>query len=105
MRIVYLNPSGHIGGAEAALLDVIASLGKAEPEWKLELVVSDDGPLAAKAKALGVLITVLPFPTSLAQIGDAATGGLAGRSAGGRLLRRAALRVKSPTPRLKEQSK
>jgi len=88
MRIVYLNPSGQMGGAEAALLDVLASLRKAEPEWKLELVVSDDGPLAAKAKALGVLITVLPFPNSLAQIGDAAAGGLAGNNLRGRRLLR-----------------
>ena len=67
-----------MGGAEAALLDLLASLREFEPEWKLELIVSADGAIATRARALGVSTTVLPFPDSLARLGDAAAGGPAG---------------------------
>lgn len=80
MRLLFLNPSGQIGGAEAALLDVLASLRAAEPEWKLELIISAAGPLAAKAAALGVVTAVLPLPDSLSRLGDAGAGGPAGDS-------------------------
>jgi glycosyltransferase involved in cell wall biosynthesis len=69
-----------MGGAEAALLDILASLREAEPEWKLELIISAAGPVAAKAQALGVLTTVLPLPASLSRLGDAGAGGPAGDS-------------------------
>jgi glycosyltransferase involved in cell wall biosynthesis len=75
LNVVYLNPSGELGGAEAALLEMLASLKKAEPEWRLELIVSAAGPLAARAAALGVSTTVLPFPQKFARLGDAALGG------------------------------
>lgn len=78
MRIVFLNPSGQMGGAEAVLLDILASLREARPDWKLDLVVSEEGMVAAKARSLGVATTVLSFPTSLARIGDAGAGGPAG---------------------------
>ncbi|HEV7797812.1 MAG TPA: glycosyltransferase family 4 protein [Pyrinomonadaceae bacterium] len=74
VRIVFLNPSGQMGGAEVALLDILASIRAAEPEWNLNLIVSANGPLAAKATELGVSTTVIPFPRSLARIGDASTG-------------------------------
>lgn len=80
MRIVFLNPSGQMGGAEAALLDILASLREAEPEWQLELIISADGPVANRARALGVVTAVLPFPESLARLGDAGAGGPAGDS-------------------------
>jgi glycosyltransferase involved in cell wall biosynthesis len=78
VKIVYLNPSGQLGGAEMSLLDMLASLRAAAPEWSLRLVVSEDGPLAAAAAALGVETFVLPFPRSLARLGDAGAGGPAG---------------------------
>jgi glycosyltransferase involved in cell wall biosynthesis len=74
-----------MGGAEVALLNILASIKEVEPEWKLNLIVSDDGVVAAKARALGVTTSVLPFPRSLARIGDASTGGPAGRQ-GSRLV-------------------
>ncbi len=82
MRIVYLNPRGRMGGAEVALLELLASIREAEPEWKLDLIISEDGPLAAQARALGVSTRVLPFPASLARLGDSAAGGPAGNSIG-----------------------
>ena len=82
MRIVYLSPSGRMGGAEVALLDMLASVRQAEPEWTLHLIVSEEGDVVEKAGALGVSTRVLPFPASLARIGDAAAGGPAGHSKG-----------------------
>lgn len=69
-----------MGGAEVALLDMLASIRHDQPEWKLHLIVSDDGIVAAKARALGVFTTILPFPASLARLGDASVGGAAGNS-------------------------
>lgn len=75
MKLVYLNPSGQLGGGEVALLDLMASIRAAEPEWSLHLIAGAEGPLAARAERIGVSITVLPFPNALARLGDAGTGG------------------------------
>jgi glycosyltransferase involved in cell wall biosynthesis len=72
MRVLYLNPSGQLGGAERSLLDILASLRAAEPSWVLGLIAGSEGPLLEQAQALGVEARVLPFPPSLARLGDAA---------------------------------
>ncbi|MFY9571327.1 MAG: glycosyltransferase [Blastocatellia bacterium] len=82
MRVVYLNPSGKIGGAESSLLDVLASLSSTKPDWSLRLVMASDGPLGERAESLGVPATVVPFPPALARLGDAGAGGPAGRRVG-----------------------
>jgi glycosyltransferase involved in cell wall biosynthesis len=79
MKVLYLNPSGQLGGAERMLLDVLASLRTVEPEWSLHLIASDEGPLFPHAEALGVNTSVVRFPTALARIGDAGAGGNAGK--------------------------
>lgn len=79
MKIVYLNPSGQLGGAERMLLDVLASLRRVEPGWRLHLVASGQGALVEKAEALGVTTTVLAFPKALERIGDAGAGGPSGK--------------------------
>jgi glycosyltransferase involved in cell wall biosynthesis len=78
MRIVFLNPTAQPGGAEVALLNILASLKEAEPSWEFQLIASDDGALVERAKGLGVSTIVLPFPTSIARLGDASAGGPAG---------------------------
>lgn len=70
MNVVFLNPSGQIGGAERSLLDILASLREAEPTWRLGLVVTAEGPLVAAAGALGVRTTVVPLPEGVARLGD-----------------------------------
>jgi len=75
MRILFLNPTGRIGGAENSLLDVIASLRRAAPEWSLGLVVGSDGPLIGRAREFGVDVRALPYPTALAVLGDSAASG------------------------------
>ncbi len=78
MKVVYLNPSGQLGGAELALLDLLASVRSVEPEWPLHIIAGADGPLIARAEAIGVSATVLSFPHALARLGDAGAGGPAG---------------------------
>jgi glycosyltransferase involved in cell wall biosynthesis len=82
VRVVYLNPSGQMGGAEASLLDLLASLRAAKPDWSLHLIAASEGPLISKAKAIGVAADVVPFPAELANLGDAGAGGPAGRQIG-----------------------
>ena len=74
MSIVFLSPTGQTGGAEAALHELLAGLRESHPSWSLRLIVASDGPLVARVEALGVPVRVLPFPRSLARLGDWAVG-------------------------------
>jgi glycosyltransferase involved in cell wall biosynthesis len=80
LKIVYLNPSGQMGGAERSLLDFMASLRAAEPDLELELIAGADGAFLDRARALGVKACALPYPRALARLGDAAAGGSGGKS-------------------------
>jgi glycosyltransferase involved in cell wall biosynthesis len=79
LRIAFLSASGQLGGAERALLDMLASLRTAAPDWPLGLVCAADGPLVPRVSAIGVAVHVVPFPPSLARLGEsgAADGGAA----------------------------
>jgi glycosyltransferase involved in cell wall biosynthesis len=79
MKIVYLSPLAQLGGAETSLLDILASMRAARPDWSLHLIASGEGPLVERANALGVETRVIPFPGSLSALGDAGAGGPAGR--------------------------
>jgi len=70
MRIAFLNPSGELGGAELCLLDMLAVLRESRPGWALHVILSDAGPLAARVTAMGATVSILPFPTELASLGD-----------------------------------
>ncbi|MFL5383104.1 MAG: glycosyltransferase family 4 protein [Longimicrobiaceae bacterium] len=74
MRIVFLSASGQIGGAERVLLDLLASLRAAEPEWELHVVAAGAGPLAGAALEFGAVVHPLPFPAALGRAGDAGAG-------------------------------
>lgn len=75
MKILFLNPAGLIGGAERALIDVIASLRAARPDWPLRLIAAATGDLTDAVRALGAEVAVVEFPRSLAAVGDAGVGG------------------------------
>ena len=77
MRIAFLSASAQVGGAERALLDLLASLRDAEPGWEAHVVVAGEGPLIREVMALGAVAHPLPFPRGLARAGDAG-GGSAG---------------------------
>ena len=80
MRVMYLNPTGQLGGAESSLVDVLASLRCAQPSWPLHLLAASDGLLLERVRALGVTAEVLPFPATIGRLGEhgaAASGGTA----------------------------
>ena len=92
MKVVFLNPAGQIGGAERALLDIIASLKDACPTWSFGLIVAAGGDLVQEARELGAEVAVVAFPRSLAMLGDAGTGAWTGNPRGNLdLARRVAL--------------
>lgn len=70
MTVLFLNPTGRVGGAETALVELLAGLREMQPAWPLTLILASDGPLAARAGALGVRVHVLPFPPALARVGE-----------------------------------
>ncbi len=72
MNIVFLSASGQLGGAETSLLDILASVRQAQPGWKLGLISCEDGPLLRRANGLGVETRALPFPQTIACLGDSA---------------------------------
>lgn len=79
MRIVFLSPSGELGGAETALLDMLAAIREARPEWALAMIAASDGPLTAKAARYADVVS-LPFPDALARVGEwGARGSIATR--------------------------
>ncbi len=78
MKILYLSPCGKLGGAEKSLLDILASMHAAKPDWPLRLITSENGPLVSQSLALGVPTIIVPFPFALARVGDAGAGGTAG---------------------------
>jgi len=82
LKIVYFNTTGTLGGAEMCLLDILATVGAAQPGWQLSVLLGEDGPLRDEVAALGVPCTVLPLPRNVARLGDATLGG---RGAAGRL--------------------
>jgi glycosyltransferase involved in cell wall biosynthesis len=74
VRIVFLSPSGELGGAETALVDMLAAIREARPDWTLAMIAASSGPLVAKAAAYAEA-AVLPFPSALARLGEWGTRG------------------------------
>jgi glycosyltransferase involved in cell wall biosynthesis len=75
MRIVYVNPAAGLGGAELILLDILATLPQALPGVEQHLILTAEGPLVDRARALGVEVHMRPMPSSLASLGDSALRG------------------------------
>jgi hypothetical protein len=74
VRIVFLSPSGELGGAETALLDMLAAIREARPDWALAMIAASNGPLVAKAAAYADA-AAMPFPNTLARLGEWGTRG------------------------------
>ncbi len=70
MRIVFLNPSGELGGAETALIELFAAVQAARPSWTLHLIAARSGPFVDRAARLGISVQVLDFPPSLGRLGE-----------------------------------
>src|SRR5262245_55745438 len=72
LKIVYLNTTGTLGGAELCLLDVLSALRASGPRWRPSVVLGEDGPLRRSLAELDVPCDVLPLPGRVARMGDAA---------------------------------
>jgi glycosyltransferase involved in cell wall biosynthesis len=96
VKVLYLNTTGSLGGAEMCLLDVMAALRRSRPDWSLGLIVGEDGPLRHEAEALGVSCRVLPLPAALARVGDAGLKDRAGKPRGRLALALAAAPAAAP---------
>ncbi len=66
MKLLFLNSSGQVGGAERCLLTLMRGLRELRPDWQLGLLLGEDGPLAARAEELAVDVKVLAIPEGLA---------------------------------------
>lgn len=70
MKILYLSACSQLGGAERALLDMLASIRAANPEVSLHVVTTEAGPLVSACRALNVEATVVRLPKRVARLGD-----------------------------------
>lgn len=69
LRVTFVNPASGLGGSERSLLDLLAALGSAA-EVDRALVLFSEGPLAARARELGVEVSILPLSPALARLGE-----------------------------------
>ncbi len=81
MRILFLNVSGELGGAERALLGLFQGLRRQAPSMMLRLLAPAEGPFTEQARALGLAVEILPFPSVLARTGDFSVGSAGRKSA------------------------
>jgi glycosyltransferase involved in cell wall biosynthesis len=78
LRVLFLNPAAGLGGAERALIEMVAALRQQFPRCEVGVILGEDGPLTHRLRAFGVPVLLVPLPGMLARIGDAGAGGLAG---------------------------
>jgi glycosyltransferase involved in cell wall biosynthesis len=81
MHVLHLSATGALGGAERSLVDIVASVRRANPDWRLSVVTGADGALIGAVKALGAGARVLPYGDALARLGEAGSGGRLGAAA------------------------
>jgi glycosyltransferase involved in cell wall biosynthesis len=70
MKMLFLNPTGAIGGAERVLLSALVATRQAKPQTQCHLLAMSSGPLLERAAELGVQTTILPTPAGLQSFGD-----------------------------------
>jgi len=70
VKIVFLTPSAQLGGAEAALYELLHSLRGDRPDWSLHLVAAENGPLLRRVTEAGISHEVLAFPPELRSLGE-----------------------------------
>ena len=76
MRILFLSPSGGLGGAERCLVDLIASIRAHDASIEVGVLTGGEGPLLSEVESLGAQVLRLPLAQGLAAVGDSglATG-------------------------------
>lgn len=70
MRVVFLSPVGHVGGAERVLLTMLDAWRAAGLAIEPVVVTLADGPLVNELLDRGIRVVVEPMPEALARLGD-----------------------------------
>ena len=73
MKVVFLNATGQLGGAERVLICLLKALRTVEPSWKLQVITGEDGPLVDLLRGLNFEVTVLAMPSALTTAGEASS--------------------------------
>jgi glycosyltransferase involved in cell wall biosynthesis len=74
MKVLFLNATGQLGGAERVMVCLLEALRKARPTWTLEVIAADDGPLIPHLKTRNFEVCVLPMPERLVKLGEDSSG-------------------------------
>ena len=70
-KILFIAPTGQLGGAERCLVDTIWSLHQRQPEIRMQLIVGTQGPLVQAALGAGlVACQFIPLPEGVRKLGD-----------------------------------
>jgi glycosyltransferase involved in cell wall biosynthesis len=76
MKLLYLNASSQLGGAERNLIDTICAVQDRDPSIEITvLITATDGPIVAELNRLGIKILLLKLPSKIAQLGDSGLKG------------------------------
>ncbi|MFF3065780.1 glycosyltransferase [Oerskovia sp. NPDC057915] len=71
MRVLVLDHTGELGGAELALVRLLEVLG---PDVDVRVLLFSDGPLVARLRATGAVVEVLPLDPATATTSRGAVG-------------------------------
>jgi glycosyltransferase involved in cell wall biosynthesis len=83
MKILYLNSSSQLGGAERHLIDTIVAVQKQDPSSEINvLITAPDGPLVTELMLLDVKVDLLELPPKIAQLGDSGLNARGNKLAG-----------------------
>jgi glycosyltransferase involved in cell wall biosynthesis len=75
-KVLFLAPTGELGGAERCLVDTLWSFRRRWPGLRMVLIAGSAGPLVEASLAAGAdEVVILPLPSSTASLGDSAAGG------------------------------
>lgn len=70
-KILFIAPTGQLGGAERCLVDTIWSLHQSHPEMEMQLVVGTQGPLIQSSFDAGLhACQFIPLPERVRKMGD-----------------------------------
>ncbi|MDF2848054.1 MAG: glycosyltransferase, partial [Oerskovia sp.] len=71
VRVLVLDHTGELGGAELALVRLLEVLG---PDVDVRVLLFSDGPLVSRLRAAGAVVEVLPLDPATASTSRSALG-------------------------------